>query len=71
MILALVTLALAAEPTPTPVTQIDFEELEVKAPRNGGPITLVAERRQAQFPPMFKLRTSFDDKVKATVAEVK
>ena len=75
MILALITLALAAPKAPTviipPVTEIDFGELEVEGTRSGAAIKLVAERRQAQFPALFKLRPSFNEKLEASTAEVR
>jgi len=73
MILALFTLALAAETQPTvhPVTEIDFEELDVTALRDGAPITLITERPKPNFPPMLKIRTNFDDQTQSEVNEVK
>lgn len=73
MILALVTLALAAETRPVlpQVTEIDFEELDVTATKDGAPVTLITERPKPHFPPMLKLRTNFDDRIRSEVAEVK
>lgn len=73
MILALITLALAAETRPVlpQVTEIDFEELDVTATKNGAPVTLITERPKPHFPPMLKLRTNFDDRIRSEVAEVK
>ena len=73
MILALVTLALAAETRPVlpQVTEIDFEELDVTATKDGAPVTLITERPKPHFPPMLKLRTGFNDRIQAEVAEVK
>ena len=73
MILALITLALAAETRPVlpQVTEIDFEELDVTATKDGAPVTLITERPKPHFPPMLKLRTSFDDRIRSEVAEVK
>jgi hypothetical protein len=75
MILALITLALAAPKAPAviipPVTEIDFGELEVEGSRSGAAIKLVAERRQAQFPVLVKLRPNFNEKLEASTAEVR
>jgi hypothetical protein len=73
MILALVTLALAADPRPAlpQVTQIDFDELDVTALRDGAPVTLITDRPKPHFPPMVKIRTSFDDRIPTEVNEVK
>jgi len=73
MILALITLALAAETRPAlpQVTEIDFEELDVTATKDGAPVTLITERPKPHFPPMLKLRTNFDDRIRSEVAEVK
>lgn len=73
MILALVTLALAAETRPVlpQVTEIDFEELDVTATKDGAPVTLITERPKPHFPPMVKIRTNFDDRIRSEVNEVK
>ena len=73
MILALITLAFATETRPVlpPVTQIDFEELDVTALRDGAPVTLITDRPKPHFPPMLKLRTNFDDRARSEVNEVK
>ena len=73
MILALITLAFATETRPVlpQVTQIDFEELDVTALRDGAPVTLIIDRPKPHFPPMVKIRTSFDDRILTEVNEVK
>jgi len=53
------------------VTQIDFEELDVKGNLGGIPIGLISERKVAQFPPMIKLRRNFTDKIDDSTEEVK
>lgn len=73
MILALITLAFAAETRPArpQVTQIDFDELDVTATKDGAPVTLITERPKPHFPPMLKLRTNFNDRIPSEVNEVK
>jgi len=43
----------------------------VTALRDGAPVTLITERPKPHFPPMVKIRTNFDDRIRSEVNEVK
>lgn len=77
MLLLLVNLAFAGDDgDETPVvykqkTEIDFEELEIEGILQKPQSALVLERKKANFNPLIKLRTDWNDAMEQSVDEVK
>jgi hypothetical protein len=52
-------------------TEIDFEDLEIEGVLQKPQSALVLERKKANFNPLIKLRTDWQDKMEESVDEVK
>lgn len=52
-------------------TEIDFEDLEIEGVLQKPQSALVLERKKANFNPLIKLRTDWNDAVEQSVDEVK
>jgi len=52
-------------------TEIDFEGVEVQGQLVRPQGALILDRRQANFNPLIKLRTDFDDEMNKSVDEIK
>lgn len=52
-------------------TEIDFEELEIEGVLQKPQSALVLERKKANFNPLIKLRTDWNDAMEQSVDEVK
>lgn len=53
-----------------PVTEIEFGTVQVDGELVRPGVHLVAERRQADFNPLVRLRTDFDQEMKRSVDEI-
>jgi hypothetical protein len=72
--LILVAHALAQQEAPAPVprtTEIEFPDVQVEAGRVVPGAVRVAERRAAEFNPLFRLRLEFDAEIAATATEAR
>jgi hypothetical protein len=52
-------------------TEIDFEDLEIEGVLQKPQSALVLERKKANFNPLIKLRTDWNDAVQESVDEIK
>ena len=52
-------------------TEIDFEDLEIEGTLQKPQSALVLERKKANFNPLIKLRTDWNDAVQESVDEIK
>ena len=52
-------------------TEIDFEDLEIEGTLQKPQSALVLERKKANFNPLVKLRTDWNDEIDQSVDEVK
>lgn len=52
-------------------TEIDFEDLEIEGVLQKPQSALVLERKKANFNPLIKLRTDWNDQIQESVDEIK
>jgi len=76
LLLVLASLAMAGEDNEGKVvyrqkTEIDFEELEIEGVLQKPQSALVLERKKANFNPLIKLRTDWNDVIQESVDEIK
>jgi hypothetical protein len=76
LLLVLASLAMAGEDNEGKVvyrqkTEIDFEELEIEGVLQKPQSALVLERKKANFNPLIKLRTDWNDVIQDSVDEIK
>jgi len=76
LLLVLTSLAMAGDDNEGKVvyrqkTEIDFEELEIEGVLQKPQSALVLERKKANFNPLIKLRTDWNDVIQESVDEIK
>ena len=77
LLFLILSVALANEPKEEPKviykqkTEIDFEGVEVDGTLIKPQGSLILDRKHANFNPMIRLRTDFDDEIEQSVKEIK
>jgi len=54
-----------------PKTEIDFEELEIEGILQKPQSSIVIERKKANFNPLIKLRSNWNDEISESIEEIK